>query len=80
MYTFGTGAWTEVDDYPYGQSTGMFDHYMIFIPEITSYLVIGGKSGGDEMSQIAGFSNGTWYDAGHLKSARRVCIAHFVCF
>ena len=89
MYAFGTKAWTEVKDYPYGCGSDkvkrISDYEMIYIPEASSYFVIGGvcsDSSGQvqQLSQVARFgvsgsqpsARGTWYEAGHLNTMRKV--------
>ena len=91
MYAFGTKAWTEVKDYPYGcgydKEKRISDYEMIYIPEASSYFVIGGTCGYDPaigevqiFSRVARFgvsgsppfARGTWYDAGHLNKERQV--------
>ena len=67
LYNFGTGAWKTVDDYPNPglPGAGVYDHEMLYIAEIRSFLVIGGwngPDGSDYLSQIAQFKNGIWYD------------------
>ena len=81
LYEFGTGAWLEVDDYPI-EGTSVFNYDMVFIPETSSYYVIGGqyKGAGEESgpaSQIGKFTNGFWSDAGQLKSVRIVSFRKF---
>ena len=72
MFEFRTSKWMAVKDYPY--TSDVFNSYeMIYIPELLSYLVIGGADGtGADMSQLAMLTNGEWVDAGRLNSARVV--------
>ena len=72
MFEFRTGKWMAVEDYPY--TSDVFNSYeMIYIPELLSYLVIGGADGtGADMSQLAMLTNGEWVEAGRLNSARVV--------
>ena len=79
LYDFGSAAWTEVEDYPF--ASGSFVAYidMVFIPEESSYFVIGGFSGSD-LSQIARFKDGEWSDAGQLNTARQVSFTYLVYF
>ena len=76
LYAFDTNAWADVEDYPFViPGSRITDYSMIFIPETSSYLVIGGTTFVDYvavLSQIAIFANDTWYDAGRLNSVRRV--------
>ena len=76
LYDFGTSAWTTTADYPFAASWYFIVYDMVYIPEIQSYLVIGGMSAGD-MSQIAKLSDGQWSDMGHLNSARNVSYTRF---
>ena len=91
MYAFGTGAWTEVEDYPYVEpgAKQISGYEMIYIPEASSFFVIGGEIGGRfdfDLSQVARFevlgspqfSSGTWYDVGQLNHARRVSSYSFL--
>ena len=81
LYGFGTGRWTAVSDYPYGcvssHTPSVYRYDMVFIPEQKSYFVIGGHSHQSALSQIARFTDGTWYDAGQLNSVRRVSFCSF---
>ena len=71
LYNFGSGAWTTASEYPFGSKPYLSLYDMVFVREILSYLVIGGMSG-EDLSQIARFTNGAWYDAGQLYKARGV--------
>ena len=78
MYNFGNSLWNTVDDYPFLGPSGdyFFGHRMLYIPEMSSYFVIGGYSRGT-VSTVAKFKDGTWSDAGNLNKARYVGFAHF---
>ena len=80
LYGFGTGKWTPVDDYPYG--SGFVCNYdMVYMTEISSYLVIGGSNTNSRYTKIAMFASGKWFDAGNLKTTRRVVfLLFFTCF
>ena len=81
MYSFGTGNWNTVNDYPgSGPYPGVCSYDMLYIPETRSYLVIGGDdgSGNDEVSQIFKFEDGIWYDVGRLNSGRNVKFCSFL--
>ena len=60
----------------------MTNYEMLYIPEISSYLVIGGYSGDVNLAKIAQFKNGAWSDAGNLNSPRHVSFSlkHFSLF
>ena len=75
LYSFDTGTWITADDYPFGSGSGLADYAMLYIPETSSYLVIGGMASG---SQIAEFKDGAWYDAGRLNSVRGVSFRSFL--
>ena len=69
------GKWTKGDDHMYGCQTAgcrvaRFD--MLFIPDISSFVVIGGHDGNDFMATIAKFKKGKWSDAGQINTARSV--------
>ena len=75
LYSFGTGAWKTVDDYPFGTGKGVYGYEMVFIPKTKSYFVIGGATGSNgknRVSDIAKLTNGKWTLAGKLNSARNV--------
>ena len=65
-----------ISDYPYSSGSMIIDYEMIYIPELLSYLVIGGRwLSGDKSihtSQIAMLTNGIWIDAGRLNIGRVV--------
>ena len=71
LYNFGTEAWKTVESYPFG-SDSLQDSEILYIPVMSAFLIIGGSDSSDDTSQIAKFKDGTWFDAGHLKRARRV--------
>ena len=73
LYDFGNSAWATTADYPFAASWYVIGYDMVYIPEIQSYLVIGGQAG-MYVSQIAQFKDGEWLDAGHLNSARYVSL------
>ena len=75
LYEFGSGEWTKIEDYPFGSWSSVSDYEMVYIPEILSYFVIGGYR---TTSQIAGLTNGEWFDAGNLKTARAVSFCSFL--
>ena len=77
MYNFGTGDWDTVLDYPYGGGMGIYYYDMMFIPETSSYLVIGGFAGDSQLAQIARLKDGTWTNAGQLDSGRMVSFLIF---
>ena len=79
LYNFGSGTWKTVDDYPFCRGMGCSDYDMLYIPETSSYLVIGGDSS-RPISQIARFKDGAWSDAGKLNSARVVSFCSFLLF
>ena len=66
-----------VDEYPFGGESRVSEYAMVYVAEISSYLLVGGCC--VWMSQIAVFTNGAWYDAGQLNSARGVSVSSFVC-
>ena len=72
MFSFGTGDWNTVLDYPFGGGSGIYYYDMMFIPETSSYLVIGGFAGDSQLAQIARLKDGTWTNAGQLNSVRMV--------
>ena len=76
LYDFSTGKWIQVDSYPFGGNC-LCDHDMVFIPETSSYYVIGGEKCPDSFSQIGKFTDGAWSDAGHLKVKRQVSFRVF---
>ena len=78
LYNFGTGSWKTVSDYPFS-SKSVYSYDMLYIPDTSSYLVIGG-SDGNGLSQIAKFFNGNWIDAGQLNLPRTVSFLLFVYF
>ena len=46
---------------------------MLFISELTAYIVIAGGDGMvDQLATIAMFQNGVWMNVGQLNTARRV--------
>ena len=60
-------------DYPYGGGSSLYDYEIVFIAELTAYIVIGGYNGKKRwLSNIAIFANSSWSDAGHLNSGRDV--------
>ena len=62
-----------VSDYPFGGDDPSIHGYcMVFMPETSSYLVIGGYNSVDELTQIAKFTNGVWSAVGGLNKARSV--------
>lgn len=75
MYDFATGGWTTVDDYPFGRNVLYFD--IVFIPDITAYIVVGGQIGGQFSDRIDKFQNGIWSNAGKLNSGRNVKFRSF---
>ena len=79
MYTFETGLWTTVDDYPFlGPSGDYFIGYeMLYIPEMSSYFVIGGYSRGT-VSTFAKFKDGAWSEVGKLTTDRYVSFCSFL--
>ena len=59
-------------DFPYGIYQ-VYDYEMVFIAELTAYIVIGGYDArGQWLSNIAMFANGAWSNAGHLNRGRDV--------
>ena len=79
MYNFATETWRRVEDYPFSSGQSFYDFDMIYIDEISSFLVIGGTDGIDSY-QIAMFKNGAWFYAGKLNSARHVCFVFCTYF
>ena len=77
LFNFGSGAWTTAIEYPFGSKPYLSLYDMVYVREILSYLVIGGMSG-EDLSQIARFTNGAWYDAGQLYKARGVRVPSFL--
>ena len=76
LYEFGTSSWLNVDDYPFGR-TWVFDYHMVFIPETSSYYVVGGEDGvafqgAGYLSQIGKFKDAAWSDGGRLNVPRSV--------
>ena len=63
----------KVSSYPFANGY-MFAFDMVYIPNILSYVVIGGHDG-KALSQIGMFTNGTWSDAGQMNRARAVSFA-----
>ena len=45
---------------------------MVFISELTAYIVIGGEDQMGTLATIAKFQNGVWTNVGQLNTARRV--------
>ena len=79
VFEFGTGTWMTISDYPYSSDSVINDYEMIYIPELLSFLVIGGHDSGDRSihtSQVAMLTNGIWTDAGHLNMGR---VVSFFC-
>ena len=83
IYKFGTGAWSQVDDYPFSMGVRVNSYEMLYIDEISAYLVIGGNYGdktGDNVepdqysSLIAVFKNGAWSEGGELNEHRTVSL------
>ena len=73
MFNFGTGTWKTVDDYPFGSGSFVVGHDLLYIPETSSYLIIGGSDGpGKALFQIAKFKDVAWFDAGRSNSAHNV--------
>ena len=80
MYEFSTDKWMTVSDYPSGRANPSVSNYcMVFMPETSSYLVIGGFNSG-ELTQIAKFTNGAWSAVGGLNKARSVSFESFLFF
>ena len=78
LYEFDTGVWMSLDDYPFVGETYVCHYDMVFIDEISSYLVIGGYNDG-YLSQIGMLKNGVWSDAGQLNRVRTVSFCS-LCF
>ena len=70
MYEFGTGTWKTISDYPYGEYLNNYD--MLYVPDMSSYFVIGGNGESGVLSNIVKLKDGAWSDAGKLKTARYV--------
>ena len=75
VYDFGTGDWTTVQDYPYGDEF-VFYYDMVYVPATSAYYVVGGFSG-RFLSKIGMFKNGAWSEAGQLNTARSVSFNSF---
>ena len=65
-----------ISDYPFANGL-LFAFDMVYIPDILSYVVIGGNDGDIYLSQIGMLTNGTWSDAGQLNSVRAVSFRLF---
>ena len=78
VYDFGTGVWTTVQDYPYGDGY-IYIYNLIYVPATSAYYVIGG-SGGGARSTIGKFKNGAWSEAGQLNAPRYVSFYSFFIF
>ena len=72
LYEFPIDMWTTVSDYPFSDSLNNFA--MVYIPEISSYVVIGGSTDGFIFAQIAFLTNGAWSDGGNLNKQRYVSV------
>ena len=78
LYNFGTGEWKRVGNYPFADGSFVNDYDILYIPEMSSYLLIGGAIGSGQMSsQIAKFKEGVWSDAGQLNTSRAVSFVEF---
>ena len=81
VFSFKTGKWTKGDDYISGcRKSGdcaVARYDMLFISELSSFVVIGGYDGVDYMATIAKFKKGKWSDAGQMKTARSVNYCSF---
>lgn len=76
LYDFDMGEWTTVQDYPFGDGTRIYNYDMVYIPQISAYVVIGGFDG-FHLSTIAMFKKGVWSEAGQLHMARYVSLFSF---
>ena len=73
LFDFETGEWATVSDYPFSRHSRFFLHEMLFISELTAYIVIGGFDGYDaNLATIAQFQNDVWTNVGQLNTARTV--------
>ena len=87
-FTFATGQWSTVDDYPYHDNAeGLYDYDMVYIEEQSAFFVIGGRfktTGGgytsNNLATIGKFQNGAWSDAGQLAVAHTVLLFYFFLF
>ena len=61
-----------VSDYPFSSGLRFNGYDMLYIDEISSFLVTGGYDKKQELSKIAMFTNGAWFDAGQLIRGRQV--------
>ena len=65
-----------ISDYPFASKL-LYAFDMVFIDNISSYVVIGGHDNLNYLSQIGMLTNGTWSDAGQLNSVRAVSFRLF---
>ena len=82
LYNFIASTWKTVEDYPFGSGSGLGDHDMLYIPETSSFLVIGGAYGNNQVAttQIAKLKDDAWYDAGQLNSVHTVSFCSICLF
>ena len=77
MYNFGNNEWDAIIDYPFACGPRLDSYVMVFIPETSVYLVIGGRCGDGvsndvNLARITMLKDGVWSDAGQLNSGRAV--------
>ena len=84
LFDFGTGGWTELGDYPYADRDNYFSYAMVYIDDLSAYIVVAGYVFGN-IKTIGMFKNGVWSQAGQLNTARNVifclfCLLQINCF
>ena len=88
LYNYGSDSWETVDDYPFTDLSSVSQYVMLYIPQIRSYLVIGGsttnlkssRNNYEIKSEILKFQDGAWFDVGQLNSARNVSFYSVLLF
>lgn len=78
LFDFETDAWTTVSDYPYADGLAIRRYEILFIPEMSAFIVISGKDDDSYVATIGMFCNNVWSDVGRLNTARAVILTYFL--
>ena len=71
LYNFENDSWKQTSDYPFAHGYSFSKYEMVFIPETSAFLVIGGFAG-QVRTNIARYEDDEWSDAGELQQLRLV--------
>ena len=73
LFDFEMRSWKVVSDYPYSSGYSVSWFTMLYVNELSSFIVIGGNNyDGDQLATIGKFRNGFWFVAGRMNEARFV--------